>query len=278
MSNYNNPIGLTPISPNPRINIFTAGSSALAKGDVVGLNPSTKVVEFFAPATHFFPIGVMASACAASGEARVITDPNCEYWAQFEGDFNAITSIGAYDLKGTTGVHEINGAAQIWGSVEVLGHFPIPGSDETGSNAKVRCRLAQGRIPGGVAVHKMIVRPGQWTDETLTGARAVTKADGDLAVAANHAAADLTRAIGLLRPRHEGLTTEVLQVSSPTGVGIPDVWDHLVADHAVLRANGALARLRADQAAAWLWDEIGAGLTERFRADPVLVASSGIGN
>lgn len=180
MSNYNNPIGLTPISPNPRINIFTAGSSALAKGDVVGLNPSTKVVEFFAPATHFFPIGVMASACAASGEARVITDPNCEYWAQFEGDFNAITSIGAYDLKGTTGVHEINGAAQIWGSVEVLGHFPIPGSDETGSNAKVRCRLAQGRIPGGVAVHKMIVRPGQWTDETLTGARAVTKADGDV--------------------------------------------------------------------------------------------------
>ncbi len=41
-----------------------------------------------------------------------------------------------------------------------------------------------------------------------------------------------------------------------------------MADHAVLRANGALARLRADQAAAWLWDEIGAGLTERFRADP----------
>ena len=95
----------------------------------------------------------------------------------------------------------------------------------------------------------------------------VTKADGDLAVAANHAASDLHRAIGLLRPRHEGLTTDVVLVSSPTGVGIPEVWEHLTADHALLAANGTLDRLRADQAASWLWDEIGAGLTERFRTD-----------
>ncbi|MBX3284786.1 MAG: methylmalonyl Co-A mutase-associated GTPase MeaB, partial [Actinobacteria bacterium] len=57
----------------------------------------------------------------------------------------------------------------------------------------------------------------------------VTKADGDLATSANHAAADLRRAIHLLRPKYEGLETETLLVSSPTGTGIAEVWDHVVA-------------------------------------------------
>jgi LAO/AO transport system kinase len=96
----------------------------------------------------------------------------------------------------------------------------------------------------------------------------VTKADGDLATAANHAAADLRRAIHLLRPKHEGLTTETLLVSSTEGTGVDEVWDHLTAAHAHLDRTGQLARLRARQAKAWLWDEIGAGLTDRFRADP----------
>lgn len=178
MSNYDNPTGFTPITPNPRINIFTAGSAAHKKGDVVGLNPSTKVVEIFAPATHMYPLGVVASDASASADVRVITDPECEYVAQFEGTFNAVTSIGSFDLKGTTGVHEINGAASIYGSIEVIGHYPVPGSEDVGSNAKVRCRLARGPHPGGVEYHKLPLFPGQWTDETLSGARSVTKADG----------------------------------------------------------------------------------------------------
>ena len=95
----------------------------------------------------------------------------------------------------------------------------------------------------------------------------VTKADGDLATAANHAAADLRRAIHLLRPKHDGLTTETLMVSSPNGTGIAEVWAHLVADHHHLLSSGQLDQLRAEQARAWLWDEVKAGLTERFRAD-----------
>jgi LAO/AO transport system kinase len=100
----------------------------------------------------------------------------------------------------------------------------------------------------------------------------VTKADGELANAANHAAADLRRAVHLLRPKHEGLTTEVLLVSSPAGTGIAEVWDAVTVAHEHLRTTDLLTRLRAGQATAWLWDEIRAGLLERFRAHPATQA------
>ncbi|MBA3282382.1 MAG: methylmalonyl Co-A mutase-associated GTPase MeaB [Acidimicrobiia bacterium] len=96
----------------------------------------------------------------------------------------------------------------------------------------------------------------------------VTKADGDLAASARHAAADLQRAIHLLRPKYEGLSTEVMLVSSPKGVGVAEVWARVTEAHEHLRSSGQLDRMRADQARAWLWDELRAGLTDRFRADP----------
>jgi LAO/AO transport system kinase len=96
----------------------------------------------------------------------------------------------------------------------------------------------------------------------------VTKADGDLAASARHAASDLRRALGLVRPKHAGLLTETMLVSSPTGVGVPEVWQQIAAVHEQLRAAGTLDDLRADQARAWLWDEIRAGLAERFRGSP----------
>ncbi|MFN8016794.1 MAG: hypothetical protein U0P45_01590 [Acidimicrobiales bacterium] len=101
----------------------------------------------------------------------------------------------------------------------------------------------------------------------------VTKADGDLEAAANHAAADLRRAIHLLRPKHEGLTTETLLVSSTTGRGVAELWDAVAAVHRHLADAGELHALRASQARAWLWDELRAGLLERFRADPATAAA-----
>ena len=96
----------------------------------------------------------------------------------------------------------------------------------------------------------------------------VTKADGDLATSARHAAADLKRAVGLLRPRHDGLEPEVLSVSSVAGIGIDEVWSAVTGSHTHLVDTGQLADLRAQQAEAWMWEEIRAGLVERFRADP----------
>jgi LAO/AO transport system kinase len=100
----------------------------------------------------------------------------------------------------------------------------------------------------------------------------VTKADGDLAAAANHAAADLRRAIHLLRPKYDGLGVETLLVSSPAGQGIAEVWDEVRRIHDHLVSSGALSALRAKQATAWLWDEIRSGLLDRFRSTPGIVA------
>lgn len=93
----------------------------------------------------------------------------------------------------------------------------------------------------------------------------VTKADGDLAGAANHTAADLRRALHLLRPKHPELATETALVSSPTGQGVPETWDRLTAAHRHLQGSGRLDQLRSRQAASWLWDEVRSGLTDRFR-------------
>jgi LAO/AO transport system kinase len=100
----------------------------------------------------------------------------------------------------------------------------------------------------------------------------VTKADGDLATAARHAASDLRRAISLLRPKYAGLTTETLLVSSPDGIGVPEVWGRIREIHEHLAGSGQLEELRAQQAQAWLWDEIRAGLAERFRRTPGVAA------
>jgi len=94
----------------------------------------------------------------------------------------------------------------------------------------------------------------------------VTKADGDLAPAANRAAADLRHALKLLRPVHRSWTPQVLLTSAHTGTGLAEVWDAVVAHRAALDAAGELAELRGEQARQWLWTELREGLVERFVA------------
>lgn len=101
----------------------------------------------------------------------------------------------------------------------------------------------------------------------------VTKADGDLARAAAHAAADIRRALQLLRSRHPEVTPQVLLVSSTTGDGVPEVWEAISTAHAALRASGGLERLRRDQARAWLWSELRAALEMHLRTDPAVAAA-----
>jgi len=94
----------------------------------------------------------------------------------------------------------------------------------------------------------------------------VTKADGDLAPAANRAAADLRHALKLLRPVHRSWTPQVLLTSAHTGTGLAEVWEAVVAHRAALDAAGELAELRGEQARQWLWTELREGLVERFVA------------
>lgn len=180
MANYDNPNGFRPITSNPVRHTYTS-ASALAEGDVVAQDATTGKVELFAASKHPYPIGVVARPVAAADLSVEVFDDleNTEFVGQFEGTFNALTSTNKrFDLKGTTGIMEIDGAASKWGSVHVLGQYPVVGSTEVGSNARVRCRF--GRV-GGLGMHtipKLIEQLATCTEATMGADRDITAADG----------------------------------------------------------------------------------------------------
>jgi LAO/AO transport system kinase len=96
----------------------------------------------------------------------------------------------------------------------------------------------------------------------------VTKADGDLAAAANRAAADYHAALHLMRPKYSGLAPQVLKVSAVAGQGIVEAWTVMATFHAALASGGHLRRLREDQARRWFWSEVQAVLGDEIAADP----------
>jgi LAO/AO transport system kinase len=100
----------------------------------------------------------------------------------------------------------------------------------------------------------------------------VNKADGDLQPAALRAVADYRNAVRLLHPADAAEIAEVVAVSALERRGIDQLWHMVEARVAALRARGEIGRRRAAQAKAHLWNEIGEGLMEAFKADPKVAA------
>ena len=98
----------------------------------------------------------------------------------------------------------------------------------------------------------------------------VNKADGALRDHAQRAAAEYANAVRLIRPAHAEWQVAVRAVSALTGDGIDAVWDEVIRFRAALEASGAWERRRSEQRRAALWQEIGDGLVERFRAAPAI--------
>ncbi len=98
----------------------------------------------------------------------------------------------------------------------------------------------------------------------------VTKADGDLEPVAKRTQADYMTAMHLMRPRHEGLTTQVMSVSSLKGTRIAEVWSTLKSIHGTLKGDGRLTRLRQEQARRWFWSEIQTVISETILSDAAL--------
>ncbi len=96
----------------------------------------------------------------------------------------------------------------------------------------------------------------------------VNKADGDLEPAALRAVSDYRHAVHLLRPKHDGWSVPVIPLSALGGKGVDEAWAAVEECTAHLRSTGALDRLRAGQAVAWMWDEIQETLLDGFRRDP----------
>jgi len=95
----------------------------------------------------------------------------------------------------------------------------------------------------------------------------VTKADGDLAMAASRTAADYHAALHLMRPKYPGISARVMKVSALEGLGIGEAWEVVTAFHDALAQPGFLRRLRADQARRWFWAEVQAVLSEAVLND-----------
>jgi len=102
----------------------------------------------------------------------------------------------------------------------------------------------------------------------------VTKADGDLAKAADRAAADYHAALHLMQPKYPGAAVPVLKVSAVEGLGIAKAWAAMGGFHAALKRSGALARLRTEQARRWFWSEVQAVLADEIAADPQAAAEA----
>jgi LAO/AO transport system kinase len=95
----------------------------------------------------------------------------------------------------------------------------------------------------------------------------VNKADGDLLATARRSASDYQHALRMLRSPTAGWTPEVTTASALTGEGVAEVWEVIGRFMKAVGEKG-VARRRADQARAWMWNEVGETLLAELRKHP----------
>ena len=93
----------------------------------------------------------------------------------------------------------------------------------------------------------------------------ITKADSDLAGAAERARADYAQALHLLSPASADWTPPVIKCSAVTGEGIAEIWATVGRYRGAAEKSGALRARRAEQARAWMWSEVNETLMSRLR-------------
>jgi len=104
----------------------------------------------------------------------------------------------------------------------------------------------------------------------------INKADID-AAAATRAEAQITSSLRLLgqhgdpaKAHHDAARwhPQALRISALRGDGVAAFWSKVDEFRALQGANGQLAERRRQQALAWMWERIDAGLKRAFRQDP----------
>lgn len=101
----------------------------------------------------------------------------------------------------------------------------------------------------------------------------INKADGELIPVAKRAAAEYKGAVGLMRPKSKHWMPKVLMASALKKIGIDVLWDTIVEYRAARSAEGELESQREDQAAAWMWSEVGESLMNQLRNHEQVSAS-----
>ena len=84
---------------------------------------------------------------------------------------------------------------------------------------------------------------------------------------ARRTVADYRKALGLMRPRWDGIAPEVLSTSALHHDGIDEVWNAVERLAGTARSAGELDRHRSRQAVARMWDEVREELVGRLLAD-----------
>ena len=95
----------------------------------------------------------------------------------------------------------------------------------------------------------------------------VNKADGDLKATAQRSAADYQHALRMLRSPTAGWTPEVTTCSAQNGDGVVEIWNVVERFNQTVGPQG-IARRRAEQARAWMWNEVGETLLAELRKHP----------
>src|SRR5690349_10743134 len=95
----------------------------------------------------------------------------------------------------------------------------------------------------------------------------VNKADGELKAVARRSAADYQHALRMLRSPTAGWTPEVTTCSAQTGEGVVELWGIVERFKKAVGEKG-IARRRAEQARAWMWNEVGETLLAELRKHP----------
>ena len=96
----------------------------------------------------------------------------------------------------------------------------------------------------------------------------VNKDDGDLADAAQRAAAEYSGALHLLGAGTPDWPVPVATCSALTGKGIEETWQRVETFRVTMEPAGQIAARRAAQAREWMWSEIREGLISTLKANP----------
>lgn len=104
----------------------------------------------------------------------------------------------------------------------------------------------------------------------MTDLIAINKADGDNRRRAERARLDYENALHLFPASADGWTPRVVTCSALEREGVADIWNLVLEHRALVESNGALARLREEQALEWMREAILLGLEQEIRRDRVV--------
>jgi LAO/AO transport system kinase len=99
---------------------------------------------------------------------------------------------------------------------------------------------------------------------------AINKADGTNRETAQRTCRELELALHLFPAPLTGWRPHAVTCSAKTGEGIVELWDNVLKQHELLKANGWFQRIRNEQAKEWMHDIVQQTLLRNFREHPAI--------